>query len=99
MSSDSVRGESCAPGISVLSGFLVWVGRFGYRLDLSEVLSQIHKTFHASQLKKCLVNDSAVVPLEDIQVDDRLNYIERPISILDRKTKALRNKLVDLVKV
>ena len=62
-------------------------------------LSQIHSTFHVSQMHKCLVDDSAVVPLEDIQVDDSLNYIERPIAILDRKTKALRNKEVEPVKV
>ena len=46
-----------------------------------------------------MVDDSVVVPLEDIQVDDILNYIERPIAILDRKTKDLRNKRVELVKV
>jgi len=45
------------------------------------------------------VDDSAVVPLEDIQVDDSLNYIERPVAILDRKSKDLRNKRVELVKV
>ena len=70
-----------------------------YRLDLPAELSQIHNTFHVSQLRKCLVDDSAVVPLEDIQVDDSLNYIERPVAILDRKSKDLRNKRVELVKV
>ena len=43
--------------------------------------------------------DSAYVPLEDIQVDECLNYIERPIAILDRKKNMLRNKEVGLVKV
>ena len=37
--------------------------------------------------------------MEDILVDDLLNYIERHVSILYRKTKALRNKEVELVKV
>ena len=40
-----------------------------------------------------------MVPLEDIQVDDSLNYIERLVAILDRKSKDLRNKRVELVKV
>ena len=44
-------------------------------------------------------DDSAVVPLEDIQVDDFLDYMERLVVILDRKTKDLRNKVVSLVKV
>ena len=46
-----------------------------------------------------MVDESAVVPLEDIQVDSNLNYIERPVAILDRKTKTLRNKEIQLVKV
>ena len=50
-------------------------------------------------MPKCLVDDSAVVPLEDIQVDDHLNYVKRPVSIIDWKTKTLRNKFVELVKV
>ena len=46
-----------------------------------------------------MVDDSAVIPLEDIQVDSSLNYIERPVTILDRKTNTMRNKVVQLVKV
>ena len=45
------------------------------------------------------MDDSVIVTLEDIQVDENLNYIERPVAILDRKTKTLRNKVVQLVKV
>ena len=75
------------------------VDRVTYHLDLLEELSQIHNTFHVSQLQKCLIYDFAVVPLEDIQVDEYLNYIERPVVILDKKTKTLRNKAVELVKV
>ena len=46
-----------------------------------------------------MVDDSAVVPLEDIQVDGSLNYIELPMVILYRKSKDLRNKRVELVMV
>ena len=58
------------------------MGRVAYRLDLPEELNQICNMFHVSQLRKCLVDDSIVVPLEDIQVDDRLNYIVRPLRFL-----------------
>ena len=59
------------------------MGKLAYRLDLPAKLSQIHSTFHVSQLRKCLVDDTTVVPLEDIEVDGSLNYIERPVAILD----------------
>ena len=78
---------------------LAQVSEVAYHLDLPAELSQIHNTFHVCQLWKCLVDDSAVMPLEDIQVDDNLNYIERPVAILYKKMKELRNKRVELVKV
>ena len=75
------------------------VGKVAYRLDLPAELSNIHNTFHVSQLRKSVTGHTVVVPLEDIALDERLSYVERPIAVLDRKTKALRNKVVHLVKV
>ncbi|KAJ9535924.1 LOW QUALITY PROTEIN: hypothetical protein OSB04_un000912 [Centaurea solstitialis] len=75
------------------------VGKVAYRLELPSELSQIHDTFHVSQLRKCLADESAFVPLEDIEVDERLNYAEKPIAVLERKTKTLRNKEIGIVKV
>lgn len=46
-----------------------------------------------------MVDDFTVVSLDDIQIDDQLNYMERLIAILDRKMKTLHNKEVNLVKV
>ena len=68
-------------------------------MDLPKDLSKIHNTLNVSQLQKYLVDDIVVVPLEDIEVDGRLNYIENPLAILDRKTKTLQKKVVELVKV
>ena len=67
-------------------------------MELPEELNQIHITFHISQLRKCLVDDSLVVPLEDIQIDESLNYIEKLVVFLDMYTKALRNNEVNLVR-
>ena len=68
-------------------------------MDLPEDLNKIHNTFYVSQLRKCVADDSTVVLLDDIQIDDRLNYVEGPLVIFDWKTKALHNKVVSLVKV
>ena len=46
-----------------------------------------------------MADDLAIIPLDDVYHDDHLNYIERPVAILDQKTKALSNKVVSLVKV
>ncbi|KAD4385982.1 hypothetical protein E3N88_26151 [Mikania micrantha] len=75
------------------------VGEVAYRLELPEELSGIHNTFHVSYLRKCLADESAYVPLEDIEIDDKLNYVEKPVAILDRKVKQLRNKSLSQVKV
>ncbi|KAD5317986.1 hypothetical protein E3N88_17932 [Mikania micrantha] len=75
------------------------VGKVAYLLDLPEELNGIHPTFHVSHLRKCLADEQAHVPLDDIEVDDRLNYIEEPVAIVDTKEKQLRNKTVHQVKV
>lgn len=51
-------------------------------LDLSEELNEIHNTFHVSKLKKCVLDEDEVSSMDDIQVDGRPNYVERPIAIL-----------------
>ncbi|KAD4585739.1 hypothetical protein E3N88_23340 [Mikania micrantha] len=75
------------------------VGKVGYRVDLPEELNEIHPTFHVSNLRKCLADELAHFPLDDIEVDDRLNYIEEPVAIVDTKENQLRNKTVRQVKV
>ncbi|KAD1196172.1 hypothetical protein E3N88_43174 [Mikania micrantha] len=75
------------------------IGEVAYRLELPEELSGIHNTFHVSYLRKCLADESAYVPLEDLVIDDKLNYIEKPVAILDRKVKQLRNKTINQVMV
>ncbi|KAD3067679.1 hypothetical protein E3N88_35559 [Mikania micrantha] len=75
------------------------IGEVAYRLELPDELSGIHNTFHVSYLRKCLADESAYVPLEDLEIDDKLNYVEKPVAILDRKVKQLRNKSLNQVKV
>ncbi|KAI3813887.1 hypothetical protein L1987_18622 [Smallanthus sonchifolius] len=75
------------------------VGAVAYRLELQEGLNRLHNTFHVSHLRKCLADESTFVPLDDIELDEKLNYIEEPVAILDRKMKKLRNKEISQVLV
>ena len=69
------------------------------RLALLPALSNLHDIFHVSMLKKYLHNPSYVLNYESFDVDPKLAYEERPVGILNRKDKVLRNKVVPLVKV
>ncbi|GJW46999.1 putative reverse transcriptase domain-containing protein [Tanacetum coccineum] len=65
-------------------------GALLYKLELPQELSRVHNTFHVSNLKKCYSDDPLVVPLEGLQVDDKLYFVEEPIEIMDREVKQLR---------
>ncbi|GJS25242.1 putative reverse transcriptase domain-containing protein [Tanacetum coccineum] len=75
------------------------VGAVAYKLELPQELSRVHNTFHVSNLKKCYSDDPLVVPLEGLQVDDKLHFVEEPIEIMDRKVKQLRRSRVPIVKI
>nr|GEW36154.1 reverse transcriptase domain-containing protein [Tanacetum cinerariifolium] len=52
------------------------VRAISYRLELLEELSRVYSTFHVSNLKKCLADEPLAIPLDEIQVDDKLHFIE-----------------------
>ncbi|GJU30158.1 putative reverse transcriptase domain-containing protein [Tanacetum coccineum] len=54
-----------------------------YRLILPEELNGVHDTFHVSNLKKCLADQTLHVPLEEIQVYAKLNFKEKLVEILE----------------
>ncbi|GKE03112.1 putative reverse transcriptase domain-containing protein [Tanacetum coccineum] len=43
------------------------------------------KTFHVSNLKKCLAEGDVIVSMEEIQLDDKLHLIEEPVEIVDKE--------------
>ncbi|GJU97274.1 putative reverse transcriptase domain-containing protein [Tanacetum coccineum] len=75
------------------------VGPVAYRLDLPEELDGVHDTFHVSNLKKCLDDPTLQVPLDEIQVDAKLNFVEEPVEILEREFKKLKRSRISIVKV
>ncbi|GKD95912.1 hypothetical protein Tco_1379809, partial [Tanacetum coccineum] len=75
------------------------VGPVAYRLELLQELSSVHNTFHISNFKKCLSDESLVIPLDEIQVDDKLHFIKEPMEIMDREIKQLKRSRIPIIKV
>ncbi|GJV35169.1 putative reverse transcriptase domain-containing protein [Tanacetum coccineum] len=75
------------------------VGLVAYKLELPKELSNIHNTFHISNLKKYLSDESLVVPMKELRLDDKLNFVEEPIDIMDCEVKQLRQSRIPIVKV
>ncbi|GJU51433.1 putative reverse transcriptase domain-containing protein [Tanacetum coccineum] len=78
---------------------LAKVGTVAYRLELPEQLSRVHSTFHVSNLKKCLSDEPLAIPLDEIHIDEKLNFIEEPVEIMDREVKRLKQSRIPIVKV
>nr|GEV53527.1 hypothetical protein [Tanacetum cinerariifolium] len=70
-----------------------------FSVDLPEELNGVHDTFHVSNLKKCLADPTLQVPLDEIRVDAKLNFVEEPLKILDREFKKLKRSRIAIVKV
>ncbi|GKF49052.1 hypothetical protein Tco_0142303, partial [Tanacetum coccineum] len=75
------------------------VGIVADRLELPEQLSRVHSTFHISKLKKCMADEPLAIPLDEIQVDDKLHFVEEPVEIMDREVKHLKQSGILIVKV
>ncbi|GKE24372.1 putative reverse transcriptase domain-containing protein, partial [Tanacetum coccineum] len=78
---------------------LARVGPVAYTLELPKKLKGIHSTFHVSNLKKCLAKGDIVVPMDEIQLDDKLHMIEDPVEVVDREVKRLNQSRIPIVKV
>nr|GEZ52461.1 putative reverse transcriptase domain-containing protein [Tanacetum cinerariifolium] len=75
------------------------VGTVAYRLELPEQLSRVYSTFHVSKLKKCMADEPLAIPLDEIQVDNKLNFIEEHVDIMDREVKRLKQSRIPIFKV
>ncbi|GJV69323.1 hypothetical protein Tco_1484832 [Tanacetum coccineum] len=64
---------------------LARVGPVGYTLELPKEFKGIHSTFHVTNLKKCFVEGDIVVPIDEIQLDDKFHMIEEPVEVVDRE--------------
>ncbi|GJU64197.1 hypothetical protein Tco_1246032 [Tanacetum coccineum] len=75
------------------------VGTIAYKLKLPQQLSRVHSMFHVSNLKKCLSDESLMILLDEIQIDDKLHFVKESVKIMDQEVKWLNQIRILIVKV
>nr|GEX96040.1 putative reverse transcriptase domain-containing protein [Tanacetum cinerariifolium] len=75
------------------------IGPVAYKLELPEELSNFHNTFYVSNLKKCISDESLIIPIKELKLDDKLNFVEEPVEIMDREIKKLQQSRIPIIKV
>ncbi|XP_027098891.1 uncharacterized protein [Coffea arabica] len=93
------KGKKLQPRFVGLFKILQRIGKVAYRLELPSSLSRIHDIFHVLIFKKYYPNPTHILQSEEIEIDESLTYEEKPVQLLDRKVKELRNKQIPLVKI
>nr|GEW19771.1 reverse transcriptase domain-containing protein [Tanacetum cinerariifolium] len=69
------------------------IGPVAYKLELSEELRNFHNIFHVFNLKKCLSDESLIIPMKELWLDDNLNFVKEPVEIMDREVKQLKQSV------
>nr|GEZ26742.1 hypothetical protein [Tanacetum cinerariifolium] len=97
-----IRFEKCIK----LSPRFIWpfkviekIRPVAYKLGLPDKLRGIDDTFHVFNLKRCFVNDDVVIPLDEVQLDDKLLFVKEQVEIMDREVKRLKQSRIPIVKV
>ncbi|KAJ0853490.1 putative nucleotidyltransferase, Ribonuclease H [Helianthus annuus] len=75
------------------------IGTVAYKLKLPEELSDVHDTFHVSNLKKCPTVETVIIPEDEIHVDDKLQFTKEPVVVMDWKVHKTRRSCIKLVKI
>nr|GEW46750.1 reverse transcriptase domain-containing protein [Tanacetum cinerariifolium] len=95
---EAVYGRKCRSPVCSAE-VLAKVRTAAYRLELPHQLSRVHSIFHVSDLKKCLSDEPLAIPLDEIHIDDKLNFVEEPMEIMDREVKQLKQSRILIVMV
>ena len=75
------------------------IGSVAYKLALPPSLSSVHNVFHVPMLRKYIVDLTHVIDCKPLEIEENLSYQEKPIKILAREVKVLRNRNIGFIKV
>ncbi|GJW73571.1 putative reverse transcriptase domain-containing protein [Tanacetum coccineum] len=78
---------------------LAKVDTVAYLLELQKQLSRVHSIFYVSNLKKCLSDETLAIPLDEIQIEDKLYFVKETVKIMDREVKHKKQNRILIVKV
>ncbi|GJU21922.1 putative reverse transcriptase domain-containing protein [Tanacetum coccineum] len=96
----TIVGDSQLTGLEIIHKTTEKIVQIKSRIQASRAHQKAMPiTFHVSKLKKCMADEPLAIPLDEIQVDDKLNFIEEPVEIMDREVKRLKQSRIPIVKV
>jgi hypothetical protein len=75
------------------------IRKVAYRLALPPSLASVHDVFHVSQLRSYVRDPSHIIDHSELAVRTNLSFKAQPVSIVDRREKVLKNKVIKLVRV
>ncbi|XP_028553558.1 uncharacterized protein LOC114580381 [Dendrobium catenatum] len=75
------------------------IGKSAYMLLLSDQMSDVHNVFHVSSLRKWISDSEKKLSVDDVEIQENLQYKEVPELILAYDVRKLRNKQILMVKV
>ncbi|GJZ31403.1 putative reverse transcriptase domain-containing protein [Tanacetum coccineum] len=75
------------------------VSLVAYRLRLPEELMVFMTRSTCRILGMCLANPTLQIPLDEIRVDAKLNFVEEPVEILEREFTKLKQSRISIVEV
>nr|KAJ0192528.1 hypothetical protein LSAT_V11C800438660 [Lactuca sativa] len=93
------KARKAEPQIHRPFEILARIGPVAYKLRLPHELNNVHPTFHVSNLKKCLSDETLMIPLDEIEDNESLHFVEEPVEIMDREFKRTKQIRIPIVKV
>ena len=81
------KHKKLSPRYIGLSEIIERIGPLAYRLALLRELSSIHDVIHVLMLRRYRSNPSHVIQEPEIEISEKLIYVEEPVEILDQKVK------------